>query len=584
MRARFGPRVSWPWHNVPIMVGATDSTAPGREPRRLVGVVSASALADHRLLFDALEAAFPVSFQARGQMAEVAGLDGLIVLDPASVSTAMSGGEHEVGDRCPRLIACACPQGLAPRGREIAFGHDGSIARALRGRTLDEQTAPSCSQGAPAQGDAVLATALAAQPVWWHRRDASWTCFCCYWPQELAAKDALRDRLKPGHFMGMVALLHFLWHVCGDRGWDERPLYASFVIDDPNLHWTSYGYLDYAQLVGDATRHGYHVAFAMVPLDGWLANRRAVSLVKDNPQAISLLMHGNDHVADELGRLTDARRAEIVLAQALRRTASFQRRTGVTVERVMVPPHEACSMTALKAMSRLGFDAACIGRRHPWLEHEPLPADARWPLIKWNPADLVGGGLPIIPRYLIDRPREDLVMRALLGQPLVLFGHHWDCARGLGVLSDAADYVNGLGDVRWGSIGAIARRSFRTRRDGDVLTVQMHSRDVIVDIPLDTSVLRVMAPNGWDDQADRRLLLDGREVAMTRCPGGWVSAAIAVPAGRRAQLALISDQARQSVSTGARRLAPWPALRRALVEGRDRTQPLSRRIAHPTAH
>ena len=70
--------------------------------------------------------------------------------------------------------------------------------------------------------------------------------------------------------------------VLGAEGWTLPPPRASFVIDDPNLHWPSYGYLDYRELVAHAPQHGYHVGLATVPLDGWLIDRRAAALVARN--------------------------------------------------------------------------------------------------------------------------------------------------------------------------------------------------------------------------------------------------------------------------------------------------------------
>ena len=135
--------------------------------------------------------------------------------------------------------------------------------------------------------------------------------FSAYALEELASGQTLRDHLREGRFMGLVPLLHFLEEVCGEAAWTRPPLRACFVIDDPNLHWTSYGFIDYAELASHAARHGYHVALAMVPLDGALVSRRAAQLFKSSAGRLSLLVHGNDHVARELGRLSSASEAEL---------------------------------------------------------------------------------------------------------------------------------------------------------------------------------------------------------------------------------------------------------------------------------
>src|SRR6202021_198022 len=102
--------------------------------------------------------------------------------------------------------------------------------------------------------------------------------------------------------------------------------------------------------------------------------------------------------------------------------------------RVVAAPHGVCAEGGLRAMFRTGFQAACISRPYPW--RDGLPALS--PLAGWHPAELVAGGLPAAPRQALSAPREDLVFRALLGQALILHGHHGDFADGLEPLAQAA--------------------------------------------------------------------------------------------------------------------------------------------------
>jgi hypothetical protein len=89
----------------------------------------------------------------------------------------------------------------------------------------------------------------------------------------------------------------------------------------------------------------------------------------------------------------------------------------------------------------------------PWLAR---PREAG-PLAAWGPVDLVAGGLPVLLRGQFDHPREDLVLRAFLGQPLILYGHHDLLAHGPDTLAEAAAQIERLGQVRWCSLAAIAR-------------------------------------------------------------------------------------------------------------------------------
>jgi hypothetical protein len=547
------------------------------QPRKRVGVFATGIESGLERVLHALEAAFPVSFSAAGAR-DLGVLDGALALDPTPLPPLPAG--------VPRMVVPAGPQ-LQARGAAVALADDSRVQRALRGRAIREDAVALEPPLQGAQPQSVLACAGRA-PVWFQRGGArDYLSMSAYPIAQMAPQEALRDHLRAGRFMGLLPLLHFLDRVIGAEGWEPAPLRASFVIDDPNLHWPSYGYLDYAEIAAQAERHGYHVGLAMVPLDGWLANPRAAALFKRNSSALSLVMHGNDHRSGELVRLGADGIAEAVIAQALRRTVGFERRTGVRVQRVMVPPHEVCSQPALRAMFRLGLDGACISRRYPWhgrpscaqdaLAEQALTADA-WPLAKWHPTDMVAGGLPILPRCRIDAPWEDLAFRALLRQPLVLFGHSSDLARGLDLLAAAADYVNGLGAVEWGPLGWIAGHSFLTRRRGETLVVQMHSRCASLAIPPSVSTLVVRVPRLTREQHDLYLLCGGERVSMSEHPHAWSCDPLPVAGGTELQLTLQPERSLDPELVSARPFTPWPLVRRALVEGRDRIQPLSDRI------
>jgi hypothetical protein len=279
-------------------------------------------------------------------------------------------------------------------------------------------------------------------------------------PDELEAGEALRERLRPGRSRALLELARFLRALTAPG--PASPLHAAFVIDDPNLRRPRYGHIDYARLLDDARAHGYHVAIAMVPLDARLAHARAEKIFREGARNLSLCVHGNDHDGPELGRPTSEIDALTLVAQALRRTAAFERRTGLAVDRVMVPPHERLSEPVARALRTCGFAAVSTTRPYPWvadtLERHWLarPPDAG-PLAAWGPVDLVAGGLPVLLRAEFNHPREDLALRAFLGQPLILYGHHDLLAEGPDALAEAAAQINRLGDVRWCSLGTIAR-------------------------------------------------------------------------------------------------------------------------------
>ena len=527
------------------------------EVRRRVGVVPARALDELERLFSSLGEVFPVVFEGRDPRA-LGDLDGLLVLGPLEA------------DELPaevRVLVVAEPSETSAVGELVEFSADARVPGPLRSRRLREDVADGRPSAPFISGDSVLAR-VDTRPVWWSR--AASQSFSVFSLQELRCGETLRSQLRSGRFMGLVPLLHFLGEVCEELNWSEQPLRASFVIDDPNLHWPSYGFLKYADMVRHASAHHYHVGLAMVPLDGWMVDRRAAALVRANGASLSVLVHGNDHIARELARLSTDGDAELAIGQALRRVAAFERRSGVAVRRVMVPPHGACSEAALRAMFRLGLEAACISRPYPWRDDLPPPSTS----VGWYPAEMVAGGLPILPRYHIAHPREELVFRALLRQPLILYGHHWDLAQGLDVLADAVKDVNGVGDVRWGPLDSIARHNYWTRREGDVLGVRMFSRRVLVEAPEGVTALRVHTNEVHGGPAWQHVICATGRARMWHGEAGWTSDLIEIRPHAKIELSLAPEHPLEPDALADLATKPWPIARRVLVEGRDRARAL----------
>ena len=496
------------------------------EPHKRVGVVAAQLDPGQERTLAALEHAFPVRFERVDPAdRDLNGVDGLLVLGPALAESTPA--ENTLAENVPaNLPRLLLPLG-APTSRDsrvqrdrdrtglnsapgqtptpVVLADEPSLARPLRGRTIPE-SAGTGELPLPPPNARVLAS-VGGRPVWWQTgeetddRTAS-SSASAYPLAGLSDGEALREHLRAGRFMGLLPLVHLLTRVLANEGWQLPPPRASFVIDDPNLHWPSYGFIDYRELVAHAVQHGYHVGFATVPLDGWLADRRVTALLAQSASVLSLSMHGNDHVARDLDRLSTDAQAEAAIAQALRRIAALERRSGVSVDRVMVPPHSACSEAALRAMFRLGIDAACSTKPHPW--RYDLPAAT--PLAGWHPAELVAGGIPVLPRYPFDAPREDLALQALLGHPLILYGHHGDFAQGLDFLAQAAGEIEALGDdVQWGPLSWIARGNFATRRLGETLLVRMHARRIAIEVPAGVRELRLLVDEPLGGAAGHRV-------------------------------------------------------------------------------
>jgi hypothetical protein len=360
--------------------------------------------------------------------------------------------------------------------------------------------------------------------------------------------------------LAVIALVHFLRALTEADSFRLPGLRATFLFDDPNLRWRTYGFIDFRKLARHADDHGYHAAMAMIPLDSWGQHRATVDLFQTRRDRLSLVLHGNNHVAHELMQTRDDADSLAIAAQAMRRAARIESRHGLAIDRVMVPPHGMCSARMARTLGVLGFDALCAIHPHPWTEH---PSGDR-PLAGWDPAEFVGD-CPVIPRIPLTTAPSEIALRAFLNQPLVLYGHHGDVAEGLDVLAEIAAQVNRLGEVRWCSVGEIALSNYATKLQGRRLLVRSYSRRLRVEVPRGTRALAVEQPRGATSHLVGWSLRDSEGLSF-----GTASSHLPGPADIRLRGASEIDSG-EVPPPGWR---PWPVLRRMATEARDRTLPL----------
>jgi hypothetical protein len=509
-------------------------------------------------LFAALAAALDVAIVGADAQ-ETSRIDGRIVIGDDRTA-------QRNFDDVPTLVLPdeSLSRGNASAAIEIASRE--AVHALWRGRTLTEEWFDGFRPIVVQHGDEVLAT-VAGTPIWLRRHNSATTVAAAV-PSELAQNESLRDRFRPGRFIELLPLLLLLRAAAARSAWSPPSLRATFLFDDPNLHRASYGYLRFDELSRAAAKHGYHAAFAMVPLDGWYASPTALGFFRGEHARLSLVMHGNDHVHAELGRSMSRDDRSALLAQALRRVASFESRYGVSVSRVMVPPHGRCSREMAGDMPAFGFEGLCISNPRPWQE-----ADAPYePLLGWKMVDVADKGLPIIPRVHVSRSLEELVFRAFLGQPIILYGHHADVAEGIDVLAEVADAVNGLGDVQWSSLTRIARSNFLTRRRGRQFHVRLYSRRVDVEVPTDIDELVI----DWEavHHAVGVITIQSSDESLALPVADGVSNAVRIRAPGRVRIALPHPRPLDPRAFRNPMWSPWPLTRRLLSETRDRLLPI----------
>jgi hypothetical protein len=514
----------------------------------VVAVRPGSALNARPRLFAALAEAFGVRFRAWGEVC--APPDAVIVLGailPAELA--------RLG--VPVLAAL---DGAHRGAEDVRILDRWAVDHRVRSIVLEgERLGPPLEE--PGERAEVLAVAPSG-PVWTRSRGRDPVHRLRVGLPELAPTEVLLEALSPRRALAVLAVVHFLRSLTGRER--TPPVRAAVVFDDPNLRWRSYGFIDYRRLVDHADSHGYHAAMAMIPLDAGRPSPAALALFRQRPDRLSLVFHGNNHVKRELMTQNDAR-AVALAAQAMQRIGRFERRSGLRVDRVMTAPHGMCSQSVVRALGALGFDALCAIHPLPWAEQPPQDRL----LAGWDPAEFADG-CAVIPRFTLDWTEAEIALRAFLGHPLVVYGHHQDVARGLEPLAEAAARINRLGDVEWTSLGRVAVGNHELRMSGDTALVRPFAGRSEVTLPESASTLVVEPPRGagpallgWSPAGGGPLVPFG---AAVECAGG-----------RAYELRLHVAGAVDPLTVEPPAWRPWPVLRRAATEARDRALPLRHR-------
>jgi hypothetical protein len=537
---------------------------------KTIGICAPALSPGLKATFEALGEALGVSFEERA-FEDDRSVDGWIVL---GVDRTFASRIDRATQPCYVVLDDA---ELLPCGSssKITFANRPELTDVLRGREITADDAIGAKALPHWLADVAPLAFKDGSAVWAiQQRRHCRHHYVALAPPELSGDEPLFAQFSGQRIARLLALVLFVRSLVEDQCWQPPPLQATFMFDDPNLHWTSYGFVDYGEMVRHAVRGNYHVSMATIPLDGWFIHPPTSAIFKENTDRISLLYHGNDHASKELARFQSAEAMHRMLRQAVGRIARVEARTGLRVARVMAPPHGACSEIALSEMARLEFEAVCVSRGSLRYHN----SRAEWTrTIGMQPCDLVAG-LPVIPRFgLSNHCRNDILIAALLRQPIVPMTHHQAVADGYGLLDEMASFINSLGEVAWRDMATISRSLYSQRHDGGTLWVKMLSKRISLVVPDGTTRIEVDRP--WlEDRAGEPLLW-----RTTSGDGRWKAAshpeAIAAPAGRSIEIVSSPSGAAGTETDGVGPLRLALVARRVLTEVRDRTLPSIHRFA-----
>jgi hypothetical protein len=344
----------------------------------------------------------------------------------------------------------------------IEFSDDPDVPFPFRGRSLKTHVARMPKILVLTQGEKSLASCTLG-PVWSVSDSRTSRCYrSAFALPTLLPEASLQDILSNRRFIEMIPLLHWLREVCAISSHEGPPLRACFILDDPNLHWPSYGFVDYRDLALRADREHYHISFATIPLDTWFTHAKTAKIFRDNERHLSLAVHGNNHTLRELARPYSKAERQFLLKEAIQRIERLEQRTGLKVSRVMVPPHGACSEEMLAALPSYGFEAACVSHSSLRAHNKGRP----WTKTLGLKSSEFICGCPVLPRWGVRYPRNTILLAAFLKQAIILNGHHEDLKDGPELLDELAQFVNSLGSVEWMSMTDMVRSNYSTSLSG----------------------------------------------------------------------------------------------------------------------
>jgi hypothetical protein len=543
-----------------------------KRPLKKISVHPSGQYNERQRLFQVLEQAFPVRFVAGGSESGWEP-DGYLLLKEDQHLT------QQVGTLGVPVFVVATHGERVTETKVVSFSAANSLDNRLRGVSLSEEYATGIHGIPSLPGDEILAS-MGTVPVWIHRKvGGSRVDVVSVCPEDLSENEILKHHLQGTRFLSLLPLYHFLKRVTADINWTLPPLRANIHFDDPNLHWRSYGQIDYPLLAAHAEQHNYHASMATIPLDLWYAHPRAVEAFQRNPHRLSLLIHGNNHTSNEFGEAHHETPLRFLLAQALARASRFESKYSIPVSRVMAFPQEACRMEVIPALADAGFEGITSTRFLPWnngFRLTRMPVEER--LACCWPAGMVHGALPVLRRLYLRHANSnpwvkgEMVIGAYLGQPMILYGHHFDLDSGLGLMEEWSHHLNSRFEVEWTSLERIARGNYMTRLHEDTLHVRLFTRLAVIRVP--EGIQRVVVECGSGQYAQGNPVLEWVNGTCPMDPGVQVE----IPVKNNGQACTLETRILTPSPNSMRNKSPrlpilWPYVRRAITEVEDRLRP-----------
>lgn len=229
-----------------------EAASQSASPLKWIGVYPASAFESHRILFAALAKLEPVGFRPVTELSKNRAAALILCLADTSALGNLPPGT-------PPTYACITGIGqkeVSPTG-DITFASSHKLARVLRGQRFAASDCNNFLADLPAGAD-ILAS-VGDSPLWakYENGGIRFDLVSSPLPTLTPDQSYLFSHFQPSEFMGLLPLIHFVRDQLRATENDASPLRANFMFDDPNLHWPTYGFINYRTLAASANRCNY---------------------------------------------------------------------------------------------------------------------------------------------------------------------------------------------------------------------------------------------------------------------------------------------------------------------------------------
>ena len=268
-------------------------------------------------------------------------------------------------------------------------------------------------------------------------------------------------------FSQFVPAMMYLRYVFGSKCWHAPKPLACFIIDDPWLKG-DYGFVKYKPLLKLMRRKRFTTSIAFIPWNFRRSRKETVNLFKQNPDCISMSIHGCDHNEWEFA-VTDEELLAHKVRTAMDRMRIHERSYGVGFDPVMVFPQGAFSKEALRVLDTFPILGAV--NNHVYASEQNGKAVPLHNLL--DPIASHQSGLPLFGRHY---PHEiaELALCLFLGRPAFSIEHHEYFRRGFDELEEFVDRIYKLEEkLEWTSLEEAIRKSIWQRQAEGFWEVRM---------------------------------------------------------------------------------------------------------------